>query len=348
MASDLSTDRLQLGQEVTCALHWAGVGIIVGIHGEQSPASIGSMGGGVVAYGGRATFDVAFESGHLSKQVPECIVRGIQWQIGERIADADEIIDAVQFCNAKAARSKEIEEAHKARRDEERTQHAAENPHLLKKSDRKDWGPGRLAAENLRRELKLAYPSVKFSITSDYNSVHIHWENGPTYDAVNKIGRKYEAGSFDGMDDCYKYDEDATFGDVFGDPKYVFPTRNYTVAALRQVWAEDGRDPAQIPDNFSQVAYTIDDIRERVMRLWGETDLTGKVIEPPPAPKAQGPFWSKRGLLATNESGWTREFRKVETAQKELDKLTAKGIKAEIVRPAASRANCVYIRRIDD
>ena len=219
---------IALGQRVSCGFYWAGAGIVVAIHGEQSPESIRQMGGGCVVAGGRATFDVAFLNGHMSRQVPEGIVHGVQWEVSDEIAVADEILDAVQFCRAKAAYDKEQQEATDERRAGERVRHAAEHPHLVKAKDKPQWSPGRVAAENIRRELKRAYPKVKFCVRSDYNSVGIKWTDGPTVAKVDEIAGKYEAGHFDGSDDCYKNDANATFADVFGAPKYVSASREFS------------------------------------------------------------------------------------------------------------------------
>jgi|GEM_PF-1316993 len=65
------------------------------------------------------------------------------------------------------------------------------------------------AAKMIRQELKKAFPSTKFSVTSSLfsmgNSVSISWTNGPTTASVKAITDKYQYGHFDGMTDCYEY-----------------------------------------------------------------------------------------------------------------------------------------------
>ncbi len=65
------------------------------------------------------------------------------------------------------------------------------------------------AAKLIRAELKKAFPLTKFSVTSESysmgNSIRIHWNNGPTTNAVKEISKKYQEGHFDGMTDCYEY-----------------------------------------------------------------------------------------------------------------------------------------------
>lgn len=65
------------------------------------------------------------------------------------------------------------------------------------------------AAAAIRSELKAAFPSVKFSATSDSfaggDSVHIEWTDGPTTEQVKNISGKYQYGHFNGMEDIYEY-----------------------------------------------------------------------------------------------------------------------------------------------
>lgn len=91
---------------------------------------------------------------------------------------------------------------------------------------------GRITAtKNIRKELKKAFPNIKFSVTSDCfsggDSIDIRWENGPTLDSVRKITSKYQEGSFDGMRDLYEY-SNSKFNDVFGGAKYVMEHRKIT------------------------------------------------------------------------------------------------------------------------
>jgi len=105
-----------------------------------------------------------------------------------------------------------------------------------------------LGAKNIRKELKAAFPAIKFSVRSKGYaggcSIHIDWIEGPTEEAVEKITNKYEQGSFDGMIDLYTYDTDREFTDKNGGAKYVFTHRKYkaeTEEALgRKLCKENG------------------------------------------------------------------------------------------------------------
>lgn len=64
------------------------------------------------------------------------------------------------------------------------------------------------AAASIKSELNAMFPHTKFSVKSEYfaggSSVRISWEDGPTVDAVDSVGNKYQYGHFNGMEDMYE------------------------------------------------------------------------------------------------------------------------------------------------
>lgn len=78
----------------------------------------------------------------------------------------------------------------------------------------KQLSPQAQCAKDIKAELKRAFPTVKFSIRSNSfsggNSVDVGWDLGPTTRQVEAITRKYQAGWFDGMTDCYNYEKTST------------------------------------------------------------------------------------------------------------------------------------------
>jgi len=66
------------------------------------------------------------------------------------------------------------------------------------------------AAKAIKKELSEKFPATKFSVKSDGfsmgNAVRINWVDGPTRAQVEEITNKYQCGHFNGMDDCYYYD----------------------------------------------------------------------------------------------------------------------------------------------
>ncbi len=69
----------------------------------------------------------------------------------------------------------------------------------------RDWLTTAETAAIMRRELKAAFPRVKFSVKSSVysmgSSVHIGWTDGPTEERVSAITDKYSSRGFDGSID---------------------------------------------------------------------------------------------------------------------------------------------------
>jgi hypothetical protein len=65
-----------------------------------------------------------------------------------------------------------------------------------------------MCAKAIRIELKMLYPDIKFSVTSQtYSggcSVGVSYTNGPTSKEIESIISKYQYGRFDGMTDIYE------------------------------------------------------------------------------------------------------------------------------------------------
>ena len=65
-------------------------------------------------------------------------------------------------------------------------------------------------AKLIRKELKHYFPNVKFSVRghkySGGSSINISWVDGPTTSEVDKVAKRFEGASFDGMTDCKNYE----------------------------------------------------------------------------------------------------------------------------------------------
>lgn len=94
-----------------------------------------------------------------------------------------------------------------------------------------------VAAKNIRKELKAAFPGVKFSVVSEKysggNSINVRYEDGPALAEVEAIADKYSEGNFDGMTDCYNY-EASYWTDAFGGSKYIFVGRDFSDESVAQ------------------------------------------------------------------------------------------------------------------
>ncbi len=239
---DSKTAEIVIGQRVYCGLRGGSYGIVSQIYGQQSAASCQTI-GGMIRYGGTATFDVVFPD-HISRQLPECILRGVQWEIFAEVATADELAAALAECEAAQERERlrkiAADDQHQAEVSE--LQSHPDYSHLDKIGDKHAGGVA--VAKNIRKQLKKHFPGFKFRVTSDYNSVNIRWEDGPTVKQVEPFVEIFKAGSFNGMEDIYEFHRSA-FCEVYGGCKYVFCTRDLTEDAKKKAFL------ANFPDGLN-------------------------------------------------------------------------------------------------
>jgi len=175
---------------------------------------------------------LCLEDGH-DAQVREVDSNGhAGWQMGNRILSADELIDAIRTAGENKARI-DAERAAAAiikaeQQAAQRAQWAIEFAFL--QTTASGCRSHVLGAKNIRAELKRAFPGIKFSVTSDSytggNSIDVHWQAGPTKEAVEKITGKYQEGHFDGMEDIYR-DSGNQWPDIYGGAKYVMEQRSF-------------------------------------------------------------------------------------------------------------------------
>jgi hypothetical protein len=194
------------------------------------------------------------------------------WPLFKRLEAAHAKLLAEWKANA-ATRHKAAGEAIAAKKAAEREEHIRNYPHLLKVTARPDWSRARLAAENIRRELRRQYPKIKFSVRSDNNSVNIGWTNGPTEKEVEAITDKYLAGSFDGMTDCYCYNHDNVFADIFGSAHYIFCSRGWTMESIRQAWKAKVGTDEEIPEDWNR-RFDDNDRAIHIRRAFRETSFS--------------------------------------------------------------------------
>lgn len=227
---------LKVGQRVHSILYGGRDGVISAIDGTQDPGSIKSLGGGCVVMGGGATIDVVFPE-YVSHHIPESIIRGVQWYIFD-VIETQEVIDLnLGIANKVVEKEKQSNKEIAIARDKTRAELPAKYPYLTPKNN--GISSHALGAKNLRIELKKVFPSVKFSVKSQSYSggdnINVHWTDGPLTEDVEKIGNKYQEGSFDGMEDIYNYNHDNVWPDVFGGARYVFENRHESASLILKV-----------------------------------------------------------------------------------------------------------------
>ena len=109
---------------------------------------------------------------------------------------------------------------------------------------------GTLAARNMRRLLKTAFPGVKFSIRSDYSSARINWEDGPTKDQVHAIVGQFDIGVSDVQTD-YHGTKRTPWAELFGGVEYMHLNRahseEFVTEALAEYWPAHGYSKTPAP-----------------------------------------------------------------------------------------------------
>ena len=147
----------------------------------------------------------------------------IQIYITEEKVGLDIIQDLIIKAKLKdEADIKEAEEIKIAEKKErEQLKETYKNLELLAESKKTHWA---LAAANIRKELKLKFPGVKFRVRSESYSMGDSVDvDGPSdiRDEAEKIINKYQYGDFNSMEDIYE-NNNTQFCALFGSAKYVF------------------------------------------------------------------------------------------------------------------------------
>lgn len=238
-------------------------GIIVAIHGEQTPETCGNL-AGVIITGGQADFQIVYEDGEQSR-VPEAIFRcqrSGDWAAYSALATPEQITAAGDLVTAaKEKHQKDTQDAKIA--SEERTAELRRQHPELDTAEKSDLSTYARGAKNIRTQLRDAFPGIKFSVRSSSFAggcaIDIDWTDGPASDLVEKITSAYSQGRFDGMDDSYEYNRDE-WPRLFGGAKYVHATRKISDAIRERI----GRRMC----DFQNIAYDGDNTRH----LYGEHD----------------------------------------------------------------------------
>lgn len=230
----INTAKVEIGTRVNCALWYCGTGTVYGIVGEQSPETVRSF-MGVGAMGGSAEFEIVFDNGSKST-TSECIVRGIQWQIYDEVVDAEFIEKALKYADQRAD-EKAMEESLERLAYAEALGALRSDPQYKGLEQGAD-GSGKLAAKNIRTQLKAAFKGVKFSVRkAHYGTLYINWTDGPTKEEVEAITARYKTGSFDSMQDLASINR-TPWSETFGGSEYVFVSREYSDEAISKALAQ--------------------------------------------------------------------------------------------------------------
>lgn len=135
----------------------------------------------------------------------------------------------------------------------------------------------------IRKALKEAFPTVKFSVTKSGGSTYIKWTDGPTKQAVDKIAALFQGATFDSMTD-YRGGQTHTMEgrEVHFGADFVFCTRELSEAFIAKALAEyDARTPEEQCDLFN------DEGIGRVPSWYSEAETRRAIAYAWPSVKAQ-------------------------------------------------------------
>lgn len=231
---------LKIGQRVFSSLYGGRYGVISSIHGEQAPDSVQHL-SNVVATGGKAYFDIVFENGTMSKNVPEAILRGTQWRIYDEMVNSEEIDQLITNYKETYLRAEKKRQEVDEKRQNEREGLRLKYSYLKQVSNNES--SSKTGASNIRKELRRVFPKTKFSVRmSGGHAIDITWKDGPTKKQVEAISDKYQEGNFNGMEDIYEKDNGNVWPDVFGGDRFVFTHRSYSDRLVQKAIDDDYRE----------------------------------------------------------------------------------------------------------
>ena len=201
---------------------------------------------------------------------------GFYYDLNEPRATDEEINQAIERANKFL---KEEEEAKK--REEEKRKQAREE--VIKKYDKifdRPSGEYRtdavLVAKHIRKELSTEFPGQKFSVRkTDYSTIHIEWEDGPTRDEVERIVGKHQRSCVrDKWNDDIWDQIDTAFTSVFGGVDYLFYYRE-TAPENREVSLYTKPEPKQNKTTETETieakGIQIIDYSEKAIAVVGDT-----------------------------------------------------------------------------
>ena len=220
MAATTAPVMIGIGTRVSTRLYDRGEGFVFAVHDDPRPAPLRPVLGGFAQTGGRQTYDIVFLSGSFTLRLPEAILRSSGWRLLGGCGNAAEIAAAIVHAEAedarRAAEKAAADEAHAA--ELHRLRHAPEHARLRQGDDRHS---GKLAAANIRVQLRQSFPGVRFSVrNTDHGSIYVRWTGGPEQKAIETVAMPFQGGHFDGMDDSYKTARSA-WCEAFGGAQYV-------------------------------------------------------------------------------------------------------------------------------
>lgn len=212
--------ELLIGTKVFSALYGGRFGYVFNVHPYTNPSEIKSI-ANIMQSGGSADYDIVFENGTISHKVPECIIRGVQWELYDDRIGIKNINDLLE--NAKIIKieseAKKVKAKDDFRNEVEKMKLSGDFVNLVQG----DCSSGTLAAKNIRKLLKAKLPGVKFSVRKRYyGSLVVSADELSTEQKseVREVISLFKTGYYDVHEDIHKSSL-SPFQAVFGGVDYI-------------------------------------------------------------------------------------------------------------------------------
>lgn len=136
----------------------------------------------------------------------------------------------------------------------------------------------KVAANNIRTELKRNFPTTKFRVyKQSYDCYYIEWADGASYNAVTKIVTKYKDHETDISGDYRDYNP-SIFNGLFGGINYIFCNREVSEENKQKAAEEFRQTHSCYGVNEAERAYYDYDFSEKVEIVQTETAATPEDI----------------------------------------------------------------------
>lgn len=152
---------------------------------------------------------------------------GFYYDTNEPLATDEEINQAIERANQFLKEEQEEKQKVAEERKQAKEQVLQKYGEIFDRPNGKYGTDAALVAKHIRKDLSIEFPGQKFSVRkTDYSTIHIEWNDGPTRNEVEQIiGKHQRCCTRDRWNDDIWNHKDTAFTSVFGGVDYLFCNR---------------------------------------------------------------------------------------------------------------------------
>lgn len=152
---------------------------------------------------------------------------GFYYDLNEPRATDEEINQAIERANQFLKEEQEEKQKVAEERKQAKEEALQKYGEIFDRPNGKYGTDAALVAKHIRKELSIEFPGQKFSVRkTDYSTIHIEWNDGPTRNEVEQIiGKHQRCCTRDRWNDDIWDHKDTAFTSVFGGVDYLFCNR---------------------------------------------------------------------------------------------------------------------------